>query len=223
MHKKKIYRYLSNVFSIVTLLTVAGCTDHLSVPDFYYVNIQNLNLRIPGKYGPIDVTRDRNLQGYCRSHFEECLSKKPGASAESFFFMEQDFKTFERYRMPENFKGLSDNLKLWVKAIDGRNEKVSMPNFPHAWDDQNRNSAKDIYDLKGYGKIDRDDANYFYKFEDSNMLYITCNGFNLPNPGCYATTTWRGLSLNYVFRHRHLSEWRDIHQRITNHLNSFIY
>ena len=137
--------------------------------------------------------------------------------------MEQDFKTFERYRMPENFKGLSDNLTLWVEAVDGRNEKARMPNFPHAWNDQNRDSAIDVSGLKGYGKIDRDEANYSYKFEDGITLYMTCKNFNLPNPGCHVTTSWRSLSLNYDFRHRHLSDWRDIHQRITHHLNSFIY
>ena len=200
-----------------------GCTDRASTPDFYYIVIQGLNLRIPGKFGPISVTRDTSIQDRCKHNFSTCLEKVPGAPAESVFFIEQDFKTFERNRPPKDFKGLSDNLKLWVSSYNKYSQSPRLPNLTQTWNDSNRASTNKLYGLTEYKTINGDDANYLYRFDDGTTLYMTCKHFNLPNPGCSVTTTWRGLWLNYDFRHHHLAEWRNINQRLIEHLASFLY
>lgn len=136
-------------------------------------------------------------------------------------FIEQDFHSFERYNETTGFQGMSDMVGFSINIPDSRRHRL--PNFSTAWNVENRDPKNDIYGLQTYKKISRDDVNYRFDFKDGTTLLMTCKNFNMPNPGCEAITTWRGLQLSYHFRHRHLFEWQDLHQRLVKHFDSFVY
>lgn len=138
-------------------------------------------------------------------------------------FPEQDFLTFERYREPAGFQGLSDTLGYSVYAPEATARGDRLPNSADAWNKENRDPRNDNFGLAAYKNNDGDKVNYRYEFADGTVLFMTCKNFSMPNPGCVASTTWRGLLLQFDFRHRHLAEWQDIVKRIKLQLNSYVY
>jgi hypothetical protein len=190
--------------------------------DTYYFQIKNVQLRIPAKYlysfpGPTDGIE-------CNSDRVNCAQQPPGLNVKGITFQAQDFRTFERYREPKGFQGLSDVLKIGLHEPESFHENDRLPNYAGTWDPEKRDPKNDIYGLQAYKslKIGADDVNYRYDFGGGTVLHMTCKAFHMPNPHCEAIEPWHGLLLRYQFTHRHLAEWQDLHQRLTNHLNSFV-
>jgi hypothetical protein len=204
------------------IFCMTACKPRPLELETYHLQIKDIYFRIPAKYisnyrNGIKVHADRS----CKEAVEVCAQHPPGLSVRGIALFERDFKTFEQYKAPST--GLSDYLTIDLDDPDSVRTGDKLPNFSQAWNPENRDATNDLYGLSAYKKVIRDDVNYRYDFESGEVLFMTCKDFNMPNPGCSVSSSWRGLTLRYNFRSRHLHEWRDLHERITNHFNSFVY
>lgn len=206
----------------LALLCLTACRPEPLRLETYYLQINGLHLRIPGKYfsfpclgvGVGEVTS-------CQSKYKKYGQQTPGLQVRSISLWQQDFNTLELYK--DSGQGLSDILEIGIYDPQAIRRGDWFPNFAEAWTSGNRDAKSDIYGLQAYKVMSRDDVNYRHGFADGTVLLITCQSFDMPNPGCAATTNWRGLLVRYNFRHRHLVEWQDLHHRLAKHFNSFVY
>jgi hypothetical protein len=209
---KKMLIFLS---AVVLLGLAAAYWPKAQPPEIYYFQIKDLHLRIPQKYAPWQYNDAKLIKQ---------ASKPPGLRLDSIYFMEQDDKTLER------FIGTGTN-HIWFKLIEtgllnGESSSEFPKSFPKsAWADSLRDSKNDLFSLKAFSTFNSrsDFLNYRYDFEDGQILYMSCTGFNFPRPICYVTTTWHGLRFEYMQSHINLSEWLSFYQQLTKHLNAFIY
>lgn len=199
------------------LLCMTACKPQPLELETYYLQIKGVHLRMPAKY----VGRAIKVSARtCREGGESCAQHPPGLVVQTIALIEQDFITFERYKAPPT--GLTDSIRIY---LDDPDYLVSgkLPNFAAVWNPENRDATNDIYGLSAYKNGTPDAINYRYDFESGETLFMTCGSFGMPNPLCRVSTSWSGLLLRYDFTHGHLSEWRNLHQRITNHFNSLVY
>ncbi len=208
-------------FGVVLL---SACKPSPSVADDYYFQINDVYLKIPGRYfsffpSGLSIDRAKNCDGNSIS----CASKPPGLLIQSISFLEQDLYTFERYREPVGHKGPADYLVFKLINPESHPSDGSPSDTRDFWSSEHRSTKDDVHGLLAYKKkTTGDEISYRYVFEKGNELQMRCKGFSMPSPRCYVSTNWYGLFLTYEYRHQHLSEWKDIHRRINAHLNSFV-
>jgi len=210
---------------LLAIVLLAACRREPVELETYYFQIKDVHLRIPGKYVwyfPSGLTF-RDTRG-CDREPLKCAQHPPGLTIQGISFQEQDFHTFEHYKEPTGFQGLSDILKIGLDESESLPKSYWLPNYVGTWNAEKRDPKNDIHGLQAYKslKTGDDDVNYRHDFGGGAVLYMKCSGFSFPNPRCEVSEPWRGLLLRYEFTHRHLAEWQDLHQRLTNHLNSFV-
>jgi hypothetical protein len=203
-------------------LSLTACSTR-DAPDPYYLQIQGVRLAVPKSY--IDSGISVELNGN-RKEVREIASTPPGLAVDSLHMWLNGIEATPWNKNAEII-GIADQAEVRVFAPNTL-RPVDLPEAITARVvvEERRSKKYDEFGLLAYEAEYRSpdiSINYIGKLDSTESLTIICTGFNMPNPGCLMTTKWRGLVVEYRFRHVYLSQWKSAYANLINRFNSFTY
>jgi hypothetical protein len=201
------------------LVTLAGCSETPS-PDPYYLQIKDVQFAVPKSYVESGVSMET---AGAREEIRGQAAKPPGYKTNSFhtWLNASDTTPWDKHKTPS---GIPDQMEVVV--ADSVPALGPMPDVKAArlTASATRLSSRDEYGLTAYQEgaaQPSETLTYVTRLDDASIMVLSCGGFGLPNPMCRATTSWHGLLLKFNFRYIYLPQWRAVHKRVVDRLNTF--